>query len=434
MMLKYNRSILKAAILAAGITYMMSQSTMAAELLPPDEKFIEQIGAMGIARADWDKGEHGAVTFPNAYRLTRSYRISNDGSVLNALQKNADKQIDLTKLSAYDSDGEFPLDIILRDRLKNHSLVILKSNEVLHEHYWNGLTDKSTHLDMSVTKSFTGILASIAADEGLLDMQAQVTDYLPEYKGTAFEGATVEHVADMRSGLDIKTPPHMSWDPRFTESQEWHGPNDSGLVGIQDYLKAIDTTKYPTGGVFQYQDPNTELLGVIVEKVTGKNLANYFEEKIWQKFGAEGDAYWMADPAKFVVAAGGLNMRTRDLARFGTVMLNGGKNHLGDQVVPKAFLDNLLAGNDEVRAAWARGKESALAADGWYKDQIRVLTTGGHTYMAFVGIHGQVLIMEPSSGVVIAFNGGYPQTETPRMAMLIFHQIVPVLLDAATKL
>ena len=127
-------------------------------------------------------------------------------------------------------------------------------------------------------------------------------------------------------------------------------------------------------------------------------------------------------------------MTTRDLARVGQMFLNSGRNHLGEQVIPESFITAVWEGNDRVRAAWAVGKEAALAPDGWYKDQIRVLNIKGHRFMVFVGIHGQILVIEPASDTVIAMHGGYPQTETERMNSLLFLEVVPALLDAAVGL
>jgi hypothetical protein len=106
-----------------------------------------------------------------------------------------------------------------------------------------------------------------------------------------------------------------------------------------------------------------------------------------------------------------------------------GKNQKGEQIVPEGFSDALWEGNDRVRAAWAMGKEAELAPNGWYKDQIRAPDIDGHKIMAFVGIHGQVLVMEPESETVIAMNGGYPRTETERMNSLLFLQVIPAILD-----
>lgn len=406
----------------------------ASEMKPVNEALMEQMSHFGVNQKNWDSAEHASVTFPNAYHFTRHYVVSKGDAVQPEVWKDERGALDLSALTGHDGDGEHDLETLLRDRLKNHAMVVLKDDRLLHEHFWNGMTAESTHLDMSVTKSFTAIMAGIAADEGLLDKSAAVETVLPEFKGTAFEGVSIQDVADMISGLEIKTPPFLSWDPAFTEAQEWNGPNDSGLVGIKDYLVTIDSRKYEPGTHYQYQDPNTEILGLITEKATGKGLAEYMQEKIWTKIGAEGDAYFQADPSGATVASGGLNMRTRDLAKMGRVILNNGKNHEGEQIIPEQFLADLWEGNDRVKAAWKVGKEAALAPDGWYKDQIRILEVKGHKFSAFVGIHGQTLVVEPSTGIVIAMNGGYTQTETERMNIMLFLETVPAILDAAAKL
>lgn len=417
----------------AAVGMLFATPALAGTLEPVDESFLEQMAQFGISQENWDSGEHAALTFPNAYRFTRHYTVSRGGDVAPERWVAAGG-LDLASMTAQDGDGELDLETLLRDRLKNHAMVILKGDRLLHQHFWNGMDESSTHLDMSVTKSFTATLAGIAAADGVLDMSAPVETYLPVLTGTAFEGVTVQDVADMNSGLDIPTPPFLSWDPKFTEAQEWNGPNDSGLNGIADYLATLDQRKYEPGTHYQYQDPNTEVLGLVVEAATGMGLADYLEERIWSKLGVEGDAYWMADPSGATVASGGLNMSTRDLARAGRMFLNGGRNHLGDQIIPQSFLDAVWEGNDRVRAAWSVGKEAALAPDGWYKDQIRVLDISGHRFMTFVGIHGQVLVMEPDSGTVIAMNGGYPQTETQRMNTLLFLQVIPAILDATANM
>ncbi|WP_204113108.1 serine hydrolase domain-containing protein [Shimia biformata] len=423
---------MKSSMLALALL-SLTQPAIANDLRPVDSDFLAQVEPFGISQANWDNGEHAATTFPNAYRFTRHYEISPGSNLAPESWQDATGSIDLGSLIAHDADGAINLETLLRDRLKNHTMVILKGDRLLHQHFWNGMTASSTHLDMSVTKSFTATLAGIAASEGLLDMSQPVQTYLPAFAGTAFEGVSIQDVADMNSGLNIKTPPFKSWDPRFTQSQEWNGPNDSGLHGITDYLVTIDSRKFEPGTHFQYQDPNTEVLGLVTEAVTGVGLAEYMHDRLWSRIGAEGPAYWMADAEGNTVASGGLNMRTRDLARVGRVFLNGGRNYLGEQVVPEEFITAIFEGNDRVRAAWTPGKEAALAPDGWYKDQIRVLNIKGHKIIAFVGIHGQTLVMEPATDTVIAMNSGYPQTESERMNTLLFLEAVPTLLDAAAN-
>ncbi len=163
-----------------------------AELSPPDTAFLNRVADWGVSQQNWDTGELAAVTLPNAYRFTRSYRITRGpGATAPVALKSADTPLDLTVLHAGAADGKLSLETLLRDRLKNHSLVVLKGDTLFHEHYWNGMTPASTHLEMSVTKSFVSILAAIAVTEGLIDMDASVTRYLPELKGTAFDGMMI---------------------------------------------------------------------------------------------------------------------------------------------------------------------------------------------------------------------------------------------------
>ena len=426
---------MKSFLITVSFIFMLSLNAFAATYHEVDKVFVKQAEALGVSQSVWDQPEYAAMSFPSAYKFTTYYRISrgllgSGESVLVPQKWTEADPLDLTKLKGMDADGEHDLVTLLRDRLKNHAMVVLKGGKLVHQHFFNGMDEHSTHLEMSVTKSFVATLAGIAVSEGKLDMSKKVEEYLPEMKGSAFEGLSIQEVADMRSNLEIvPVSKFMEWDPRLTLSMNWNGPNDSGLHGVKEYLKLIKKRKNLSGEKFLYQSSNTELLGMVVEKATGVKLADYLEDKIWKRVGAENDAFWMSGPDGYAVASGGLNMSTRDLARIGLVILNDGKNYLNEQVIPKAFLDAIWEGNDTVRKAWKSGKEAALAPDGWYKDQYRVFNINGHKILVMAGIHGQVLAMEKKSGVVIAMNGGYPQTETPRMANLIFYQIIPAILD-----
>ncbi|CAG23811.1 serine hydrolase domain-containing protein [Photobacterium profundum] len=429
---------MKKQALAALIALSVSIPAMAATFNSPDKVFIKASAAHAITVENWDSGENAASTFTNAYKFTNSYRISHgllgakaDVVMPEALQRNM--SVDLSTIMIDDLDGKMPLTTFLRDRLKNHSMVVLKNNHLVHQHFWNNMDENSTHLDMSVTKSYTSMLAAIAVSEGKLDMSKPVTDYLPELNNTGWSKATVQEVADMRTSLKMTPTKGKSWDDRMTGAQGYNGDLSKTYPnGVADYFKFVTSVTEPMGSKYMYQCANTEVLGKIVEAATGERLADLLESEIWQKVGMENDAFLMSDPSGYPMASGGLNATTRDLARTGRMILNNGKNYLGEQVVPKQFIDNLFAGNDTVRSAWSKGKESALA-DGWYKDQFRLLNVGGHNILAMVGIHGQVVAMHKETGIVIAMNGGYPMTETPRMAISLFHKVIPAIIDAINE-
>ncbi|WP_375748692.1 serine hydrolase domain-containing protein [Vibrio sp. HN007] len=422
---------MKLKTLSLAVLLSSAFAANAATFHQPDQAFIESAEASGLPAQLWDSAEYAASSFPNAYKFTPSYEVERSGVAPEAFKKG--EELDFDKIMVPAIDGEMSLNDFLRDRVKNHSMVVLKGDQLLHEHYWNGMDEHSTHLDMSVTKSFTAMLAGIAVAEGKLDMSKQVTDYLPELKGTAWDGATVQETADMRTSVIQEVQKHKSWDTRMTDSQGWNGDfSEIYPNGIKDYMPMVKEVSEPMGSKYSYQCINTEVLGKVVEAATGEKLADLLEKHFWGKVGMGENAHYQADYAGSPVASGGLNAATKDLARVGRMLMNEGKNYKGEQVVPAEFINNILKGNDKVRSAWLKGKESALA-EGWYKDQFRVLNIGERTIMAMVGIHGQVVAMDHETGTVVAMNGGYPQTETPRMAIAIFYKALPAIFAAADK-
>jgi CubicO group peptidase (beta-lactamase class C family) len=422
---------MKKLIIASLVT--ASLGATAAEFHDRDRAFIDNAANHMITVDNWDTAENSASTFPHAYKFAYGHTIKAGGVAPEDIKKG--KPLDLSQIMVSDIGGEMPLNTYLRDRMKNHSMVVLKDGVMVHDHYWNGTKEGDTHLMMSVTKSFTSILAAIAVDNGLLDMDKMAVDYLPELTGTAWESATVQEIADMRTSLKIEALPGSSWDSRMVDSQGYYSDEKAAPYpnGINDYFPFITETVEPMGKKYTYQCVNTEVLGKIVEAATGKQIPDLLETQIWQKVGVENDAEIMASANGGVMASGGLNASTKDLARVGKVILNEGKNYKGEQIIPKAFIDSTYEGNDEVRKAWAVGKEAALA-DGWYMNQFRVLHVGEYKVMAMIGIHGQVMVADLESNTVIAMNGGYPMTETPRMAQGIFHKTIPAILDAVKAL
>ncbi|MCL1036072.1 beta-lactamase family protein [Shewanella submarina] len=400
----------------------------------PDKAFLAQAEAVGVTQQNWDSGKNAKLTMQHAWRFTHHY-VLEKGEYVHHLGEASG--LDLTKLAALDVDGVHPMDVIIRDRLNQEALVILKDGKLVDEYYFNGLSQSSTHLQMSVTKSFTSMTLATLVAEGKVDMNAPITTYLPELKSSpAFANATVQQVADMRSGIKIEAEPDKSWDERMTIVQDWNGVNTTHpeLESVLDFASLLNArSDVATGEAYDYQCINTEMLGLIVSRVTGRPLAEELEARLWKKVGFEQDAKLMANAKGEAVGSGGLNATPRDVARMMDVVINGGKNRAGEQVVPKAFIDNLLAGTQEAKAAWKLGPESQLAPNAWYQDQLRVFNHDGHTFIAFVGIHGQVTVGEPATGVVIHMNGAQEQTQATRTVAITFLDVIPTLLKAAAR-
>lgn len=417
------------ATLMAAITFGASATTFH----QPDQEFLTNAAQVGVTQANWDSGAAAKLTFKNAYRFTYSDEMSN-GKYVHDFGKATG--FDLDSVSAHDVDGEFPMSVILRDRLNEESLVIMRNGKLIDEYYWSGMNKDHVHLQMSVTKSFTSLTLSILAAEGKVDMNAPITKYLPQLKASpGFAKATVQEVADMRSGITLQFTEGKLWDDRLTNVEMWNGVNNyPELKSIVDYAATVDVdTAHSHGEKYDYLDVNTEMLGAVISKVTGKPMADVLEERLWKKVGFNSHSFMMTNQDREAVASGGLNATTRDVALMMDVLVNGGKNRNGEQIISKKFIDNLLAGNDEVRAAWKLGKEAKFAEDAWYKDQIRVFNIQGHKFMAFVGIHGQVVIGEPSTGIVFAMNGAQEEMQAPRTVSMTFLDVVPTMLSAIAK-
>jgi hypothetical protein len=111
--------------------------------------------------------------------------------------------IDLRMLTIASDRGEpVSLGKVLHDT-STDGLVVLHRGRLVYEYYANGLTPTAPHILMSVSKSLLGLLAGILVGRGVLEPDRRVTDVVPEVAGTAYEGATIRHLLDMRVGIEF---------------------------------------------------------------------------------------------------------------------------------------------------------------------------------------------------------------------------------------
>ncbi|NJD31343.1 MAG: serine hydrolase [Gammaproteobacteria bacterium] len=286
-------------------------------------------------------------------------------------------------------------------------IVVLHRGRVVYERYLPSLGADQQHIAFSVTKSFIGTLAAMLVAEGKLDPGATVTKYIPELADSAFGDATVGQVLDMTTALDYSedyADPNASFVPYARAAGML--PSPPGYTGpgtSYDFLKTLK--KNGAHGVeFHYRSPNTDVLGWLIWRVTGRPADVVLQERVWSKLGAEGDAYMALDRVGAPLAAGGLNMRLRDLARFGEMIRLGGKWN-GQQVVPAAVVDDIRGGAS--REAFRAAGYATLP--GWsYHDQWWISHDDHGMFMAR-GIHGQAIYIDPKAEMVIARFASHPK-------------------------
>jgi len=286
-------------------------------------------------------------------------------------------------------------------------IVVLHRGHVVYERYFPSLAADRQHIAFSVTKSFIGTLAAMLIAEGRLDAGAPVTRYVPELADSAFGDATVRQVLDMTTALDFSED---YADPKssFVAYARAAGlmplpPGYAGPATTYEFARSIRKNG-EHGAEFHYRSPNTDVLGWILWRVTGLPPDALLQERIWSRLGAEGDAYVWLDRAGVPVAAGGLNARLRDLARFGEMIRQGGRWN-GQQVVPAAAIEDIRRGAS--REAFAFGGYPTLP--GWsYRNQWWISHDEHGAFMAR-GIHGQAIYIDPEAEMVIARFASHPK-------------------------
>ncbi|MBN7771343.1 beta-lactamase family protein [Marinobacter daepoensis] len=285
-------------------------------------------------------------------------------------------------------------------------LLVLHEGKVVYEHYSGCLNDAGKHAAMSMTKSLTGLLAEILVVEGRLDEKARVATLVPELRDSAFGNATVRQVMDMTTALqyseDYANPKADIWAYSRAASPL---PKPEGYTGPDGYFEYLETVKGngKHGEAFGYRTINSDALGWIIARVTGKDVAQLLSERIWQKIGAEQDAYLTVDAKGTPFAGGGLSAGLRDLGRVGQLMLEEGSLN-GQRLFPKTVVENIRAGGD--RNAFAKAGYTTLKG-GSYRSMWWVFHND-HGAFAARGVHGQTIYVDPTANMVIARFSSFP--------------------------
>ena len=279
-------------------------------------------------------------------------------------------------------------------------IIVVHKGKIVYEKYPAGLKQDGIHAAMSVSKSFTGTLGSILIAEGVIDENKLVSDYVPELAKSGFGDATVRQVMDMTTAIkyseDYNDPNAEVWS--FTAAGNPFRPAD--YQGPKDYYEYLQTVQklpgHEHGQAFAYRTVNTDVMGWIISRVTGKSITELISELIWVPMGAKYDGYYQVDPAGIAFAGGGFNLNLRDMAVFGEMLRNNGK--VGrKQVIPAAAVEDITRGGD--LGVFERGDHPELK--GWsYRNMWWITNNENKAYCAR-GVHGQVIYIDPTAEMVI---------------------------------
>lgn len=266
------------------------------------------------------------------------------------------------------------------------AFIVIQHDSIRHEEYWGDFSDKSCTNSFSMAKTVTSVLLGCAIQDGLIkSLDQPVGDFLPEYKEGELARITLRHLVTMSSGVAFDED---YVNPFAYPAEAYYGSDLRSLT--MGYTTVTETP----GKTFRYLSGNTQLLGFVIVKATGKPLADYATEKLWKPLGCEERAFWSLD-----VEGGNekafccLNSNARDFARIGKLYLDSGRWN-GKQIVPE---DYALA---SVRPTGLKNPDGSLNNTYGYSWWMIPEYKGHHIFYAR-GILGQYVLCIPDLDMVV---------------------------------
>lgn len=254
--------------------------------------------------------------------------------------------------------------------------VIIKNDSIWFEKYYDGFNANSKTNSFSMAKSITSALLGKAIMEGhIKSLDQPLSDFYPEYN---YAKTTVGDLSSMASGLD--------WVEHYTSpfSVTARANYDDDLAETILNQKVVKTP----GKEFEYLSGSTALLGMVIQKATGKPLAQYLSESFWKPLGATEDALWQLDDEdnRLAKAFTSISSNAKDFARFGKLYKDYGKWD-GKQLLDSAFV---------VKSITPRFPENPIYGYGFW-----IKTINNKSFFMMRGHLGQYVIVQPEDNIII---------------------------------
>ena len=329
---------------------------------------------------------------------------------------------DLLSIEFTDHEGANTTVSEFIDNTYTDGLIVLHRNRVIVENYYNEMLPDTPHLSQSVSKSIVGCLAGILCDQGILDIDAPLVDYVPELASCGYKDAKLIHALSMTSGVQFVEDYNAPYSDmtRIDIACGWRpAPRRGVQPTIYDVILTLPRTR-PHGEIFNYRSVETDVVAWAIERATNQSLSELVSKLIWQKIGAEHCAFFTVDKAATAVASGGFNATLRDFARFGLMMQNNGI--AGDaKVVSENWVDSCAHGDNSLYGApYTDTCPQGAYNNFWWIDNIEK-----GDFMAR-GVFGQMIYINRLAQMTIVKLSTWPDYMKPdftRNSLLAFHAI-----------
>jgi CubicO group peptidase (beta-lactamase class C family) len=342
------------------------------------------------AKADlsnWRSPRHSRWAFRHVDEIIPTAPIENDPSDI----------FELIPSNERSSSSWLPR--LLLNAIRTDAVVVLRDGKLVFEWYARGNDAHTPHILMSATKAVMGLLAGMLHATGDLDLDADVSTYVPEMATTLYRGATIRHLLDMRASIPLEPEQQRAYEVATNWEPAAAGEQGADLVS---FLQGLTAPHQAHGCPFSYISANTDLLGWAIERATGQTIAALLTARIWQPMGAEDRAYITLDRKGLARCAGGFCATARDLARLGQLIVDDGRRGTR-QIIPASVISDIANNGDA--DAWKNGEWGKSFASistnmryrsGWY------LVDDQPKTMFAMGIHGQNLFIDRANRIVVA--------------------------------
>jgi CubicO group peptidase (beta-lactamase class C family) len=258
-----------------------------------------------ITNVDWYKPLTTVKGKPSGIPIATSKSISQDS---------------LNKISAY------------AQAHNSSALLVLHKGEIVLERYWRGFTSASTSNSMSLSKTVVALLIGIAIEEGHIDSELDpVAKYIPEWSGDERKKITLQDLLYMQSGLRNED----NTDSLNSDLVQMYAGSNADAVAVN--IPAIQSP----GKAFDYNNANTQILGIVLERATGEKYVDYLSTRLWQPLQANDAAIWLDQPQGHPKTFCCLFATPQDWGKVGQLFINRGKFN-NKQVVASEWLDKMI--------------------------------------------------------------------------------------------
>lgn len=273
------------------------------------------------------------------------------------------------------------------EQLATTSLLVVHKGVIVHEQYGLGTKRQDLRISWSMAKSFLSAMLGIAVSEGKISsIDDPVTQYVPALKQSAYDGIKIRDVLNMASGVKFDED-YLDYDSDINRMGRLLALGGS----MDEFTASLKEREREAGSARQYVSIDTHVLAMVLRAATGKPLMEYLGEKIWSKVGSDHIPYYLTDGYGVAFALGGLNLTTRDYARFGQLFLNEGRWQ-DQQVVPSSWINQ--------STAVSAPKSSTQGDLMQYGYQWWIPPNSEGEYFA-TGIYGQYIYIDPKADVIV---------------------------------